>query len=114
MKRIIIYHILALWALLCGAVPSLAQTAEYPLAWNAGSCDVEISVGEGTSYSQIGSAVSSYITSNSIGWVSLDSVDSGSTSETCTLCFLISDNTGGSSRSADFTPWGFRIMLINF
>lgn len=110
MKRIIIYNILILLAVFCSIFPSLALTAEYAITWNAGSCNVEIPADEGETPSAIESTISYYITSNSISWLSLNSVESGSTTELWELCFFVTDNTGGSSRSADFTPWGFRIV----
>ena len=110
MKRIILYNVLIVFAVFCSIIPSLALTSEYAIAWNAGSCNVEISADEGQTPSEIESTVSSYITFNSISWLSLDSVESGSTSELWELCFSVTDNTGGSSRSADFTTWGFRIV----
>ncbi len=87
-----------------------AQPTEYPIAWNEGSYEVEIAVMEGDSAAAVESAISSYMVSNSLTWLSLDSVESGSTSELWMLCFSVSDNTGGSLRYADFSPWNFSII----
>ncbi|MBP5636935.1 MAG: hypothetical protein J6X25_05415, partial [Bacteroidales bacterium] len=109
MKRILFYHIIFLWSLFRCVAASYAQSAEYPIAWNEGTFSIEIP-NDGFSSQQIEDDVSDYITSNYYSWLSLDFVDSGSTSELWALWFTVSNNTSSTVRYADFTPWDFRIV----